>query len=353
MPVDPWAIDGLNYTGLEARNAELGVMGNGSALGSRSGVRPGDPGLTVSLAGSTINVSAGVAAIAYAGQGVYRCAFPSSVSPGSVTAAHATLARIDLVYLRVWDNAVDASGLNKADIVYLAGTASASPVAPTPAGTQVYMPLATISVPASGGGSPSVSTAVRPYTVAPGGILPSSTAPGSPYTGQYYDDGTNLLRWNGSSWDTYQKVPGAWTSWTPTWATSTGLRLPSYGNAAVDCKYSKIGRTVLFNMSLTWGTTTNFGASPTTSDNWTFSLPVAAAVAFTSIGTAHIEPGNGQRASMAMAQVNASAADISLHMTGPRIDGSATVAGVVDSITPFVWGSTMKLVILGQYESAT
>lgn len=214
MPVDVWAIDSLAFSGLEARNADaMLVMSNGSALGSVSGVRPGDPGLTVTLAGSTINCSAGVAAVAYAGQGVYRAAFPSSVSPGTLTAAHATLDRIDLVYLRVWDTSVDASGLNKGDIVYLAGTPSSTPAAPTPAGTQIYMPLATITVPHTGAGSPSVSTAVRPVTTAPGGILPSSTAPSSPYTGQAYHNGTDLLIWNGTSWDTYQKVTtAAWTT---------------------------------------------------------------------------------------------------------------------------------------------
>jgi len=202
MPVDPWAIDGLAFSGLEARLVEsLAVMGNGSALGAVSGVRPGDPGLTVTLAGTTINCSAGVAAVAYSGQGVYRCAFPSSVSPGTYTAAHATLNRIDLVYLRVWDNSVDASGLNKADIVYLAGTPSSTPVAPTPAGTQIYLPLATITVlSVSNGGTASVSTAIRPYTVAPGGILPATTAPTGLYVGQYYDNATGLLRWNGTNW---------------------------------------------------------------------------------------------------------------------------------------------------------
>ncbi|MFJ9012353.1 hypothetical protein [Streptomyces canus] len=202
MPRDPLAIDGLTFDGREFRlAAAMTVMTDGTALGSRSGVRPGDPGLTVTLAGSTINTSSGVATVAYPGQGIYQCAFGSSVSPGTLTAAHATLNRIDLVYLRVWDTSVDASGLNQADIVYLAGTPSASPVAPTPAGTQIYMPLATITVlSVSNGGTASVNTAVRPYTVAPGGILPSSTAPGSPYTGQYYDSGTGLLRWNGSNW---------------------------------------------------------------------------------------------------------------------------------------------------------
>lgn len=202
MPVDPWAIDGLAFSGLEARLVEsLAVMGNGSALGATSGVRPGDPGLTVTLAGTTINCSAGVAAVAYSGQGVYRCAFPSSVSPGVYTAAHATLNRIDLVYLRVWDNSVDAGGLNKGDVVYLAGTPSSTPVAPTPVGTVVYLPLATITVlSVSNGGTASVSTAVRPYTVAPGGILPATTAPTGLYVGQYYDNATGLLRWNGTNW---------------------------------------------------------------------------------------------------------------------------------------------------------
>jgi len=236
VPVDPWAIDTLTYSGLEARTSDaMLVMTDGTALGSRSGTRPGDPGLTVTLAGSTINCSAGVATVAYAGQGVYRCAFPSAVSPGTLTAAHATLDRIDLVYLRVWDNAVDASGLAKADIVYLAGTASSTPAAPTPAGTQIYMPLATITVPHSGGGSPSVSTAVRPFTVAPGGILPSSTAPSSPYTGQYYDNGTNLLRWNGSAWETFQKtVTAAWNQ--PALATGYSHDGNSNGNV----QYRKI-----------------------------------------------------------------------------------------------------------------
>lgn len=268
MPVDVWAIDSLTFSGLEARNAgAMAVMTDGTALGSRSGVRPGDPGLTVTLAGTTINCSAGVATVAYSGQGVYRVPFPSSVSPGTYTAAHATLNRVDLVYLRVWDNSVDASGLAKGDVVYLAGTPSASPVAPTPAGTVIYMPLATISVlSVSNGGTASVSTAVRPNTVAPGGILPASTAPGSPYTGQYYDNGTDLLRWNGSAWDTYQKVPGAWTTYTPVWTASTTN--PVLGNGTLTGRYSKFGRDVRFHINLVCGSTTTYG-----SGSYSFTLP--------------------------------------------------------------------------------
>jgi len=285
MPVDVWAIDSLTFSGLEARNVEaMQIMTDGTALGSRSGVRPGDPGLTVTLAGTTINCSAGVAAVAFSGQGVYRVAFPSTVSPGTYTAAHATLNRVDLVYLRVWDNSVDASGLAKGDIVYLAGTPSASPVAPTPAGTQIYMPLATISVlSVSNGGTASVSTAVRPNTVAPGGILPTSTAPSSPYIGQYYDTGTDLLRWNGSSWDTYYKVPGLWTPYTPVWTGSTTN--PVVNNGTLAGRYQKIGRQVIFHINLTCGSTTTYGSG---NYNWTLPPFAAANLGASMIGSAQL-----------------------------------------------------------------
>jgi hypothetical protein len=232
----PKWIDTLSYTALSLRRGDIITgMHDGSALGVRAGARPGGSGLNVTLAGSTITVAAGIADVQYqAGQGVYRACLASSVNL-TLTAAHATLDRIDLVYLRVWDSSVDASGLNQADAVYLAGTAASSPVAPTPAGTQIYIPLATISVPHSGGGSPSVSTSVLQFTVAPGGILPSASAPSSPYIGQFYDNGTDLLRWNGTSWDTYQKVTTvAWN--TPTLA--TGYAHDGNGNGNV--QYRKI-----------------------------------------------------------------------------------------------------------------
>lgn len=198
MPDTPMFQNTLSYSGQNLRDAlRVVTMATGATFGARGGVRPGDPGLTVSLAGSTINVSPGTAMLT--DHGVYIGVLTSTWS-GTLTAAHATLDRIDLVYLRIWDTDYDATGLRKTDVVYLAGTASSTPVAPTPGGTEIYLPLATITVPHSGGGSPSVSTSVRPVTVAPGGILPTSSAPASPYVGQYYDSGSGLLRWNGSAW---------------------------------------------------------------------------------------------------------------------------------------------------------
>jgi hypothetical protein len=297
-------------------------------------------------------VTTGVADVQYlSGQGVYRACL-SAAATLTLTAAHATLDRIDLVYLRVWDNSVDASGLNQADAVYLAGTPSSTPVAPTPAGTQIYIPLATITVPHSGSGSPSVSTAVLNYTVAPGGILPSSSAPSTPYTGQYYDNGTNLLRYNGSTWDTYQKMTGAWTSWTPTWSTTTGSHLPSFGNATVDCRYSKLGRTVLYTMNITFGSTTNFGSGVVGADNWIFSLPFTAAVANYPIGTTAFAPGTSKGA-IGIAQTSADGLTLQLYMAGATAAGAAVASGIADSISPYTWASGDRFTVTGQYEATT
>jgi len=354
MPVNPWAIDTLAFTGLQARNADSAfVMGNGTALGATSGVRPGDPGLTVTLAGTTINCSAGVATVAYSGQGVYRAAFPSSVSPGTYTAPHATLNRIDLVYLRVWDNSVDASGLAKADIVYLAGTPSSTPAAPTPSGTQIYMPLANITVlSVSNGSTASVSTAVRPVTVAPGGILPQTATPTALFVGQYWDDGTNLRRWNGSTWDTYLKTPGASTSWTPIWTTSTGLHSPSFGNATVDCHYFKLGRLVMFSMNITFGSTTNFGSGAVSSDNWQFTLPFTAAIGTYPVGKAAYEPGTSRGVS-GTAQTTSDGTAIQFTVDSATAGGAAAASGNVDSVSPWVWASGSRLLVTGHYEATS
>lgn len=227
--ITPLWLDSLTYSAAPLRRAALmQVMPAGGALSGRSGVRPGDTGLTVTLSGSTINVSAGVAAVYQATRGMYLAGLPASTATTtSLTAAHATLVRIDLVYLRIYDDAVDSSGLFGGEPVYLAGTPGAG-VAPTPAGTQIWMPLANITVPQVGGGSPSVTTTgIRPFTVAPGGILPSATAPSSPYVGQFYDTGTDLLRWNGLTWDTYQKVISTpWTDFTTANGLISGFTTP-------------------------------------------------------------------------------------------------------------------------------
>ncbi|NXY93496.1 hypothetical protein HYE82_03545 [Streptomyces sp. BR123] len=290
VATDPLWLPSLSYDETELRKMDaLLAMTDGTAGGSRSGIRPGDTGLAVSLAGTTVNISAGVGSATRSGQGVYRFQL-ATTSPGTLTAAHATFSRIDLVYVRVWDNSVDSSGLYKADTVYLAGTPSGSPTAPTPGATEIYLPLATITVPSTGGGgtgAATVSSTVRQVTVAPGGILPVTSAADIAVTGKY----TGQIRfnttrspsgsmefWTGSAWT----APGDWTAYTPTWTGLTAL-----GSSVSTGRWSRVGNSVDVTAQLNWGTGSTLG-----SGSIAVSLPATAASGSTRwVGTGYYSDG--------------------------------------------------------------
>jgi hypothetical protein len=82
---------------------------------------------------------------------------------GAVTAANATNPRIDIVYVQVNDPA-EGDGSSTPAVVsgYLAGTAAASPVAPSAPNSRCLI-LAQILVPKSGTGSPSVTWVAPTY----------------------------------------------------------------------------------------------------------------------------------------------------------------------------------------------
>ena len=147
-------------------------------LGARSGVAYGTPTTTVTATSTTWTVQPHTGVIdaqTAAEAGPYMYAIDAAAT-GAVTAAHATYARKDIVWVRVDDNAEDGSGSTQVVAGYTAGTASASPAVPTPPASPVtrYLILAVINVPASGGGSPTV-TWQAPYAVAAGGIIPVRT----------------------------------------------------------------------------------------------------------------------------------------------------------------------------------
>ena len=160
------------YSAGELRQAmALALTYGGRAMGARGGVRPGGTQLQVTLAGSVITVRAGVACVdpgLTTPQGPYWVAVPADETPGPLAGADATNPRKDIVILRVYDHDEDSSGLRTARSEYIPGIAGASPTEPAvPAGA---IRLATIDVPASPGAA--AVTDRRPFTVAPGGILP-------------------------------------------------------------------------------------------------------------------------------------------------------------------------------------
>ena len=157
-----------SFSGQKLRQA-LGVaMGGASTarpLGARSGVRPGTPNTTVTATATTWTVKphAGIVdAKVSAAAGAYYYATDANVT-GAVTAAGAS-ARSDLVYVLITDPE-DGLTVPTATFGYTAGTPG---LPATPAGA---MAIATINVPISGGGSPTV-TWTAPYAVAAGGVIP-------------------------------------------------------------------------------------------------------------------------------------------------------------------------------------
>lgn len=147
---------GPELTAQEFRQ-DIAALTEGPAGQAVSGVKH-DTGL-VTLSGSTITHAAmnfvmqGVTATT----GVYLGYEPQATK--TLTAAHATLARVDAVWVRVQDNEADSSGQRRSIVEYAAGTAGSSSagvggVAGAPAAPSgAYILLATIAVPASGGGS--------------------------------------------------------------------------------------------------------------------------------------------------------------------------------------------------------
>jgi hypothetical protein len=165
--IQPTLIDNLSTASEPLRRAWGGMLlAEGAADLARTGVL--DPrALAVSLSGSTVNVASGLCVVGSAkGPYITGCDV-TTPTPQTLAAADATYARIDRVILQVQDTAQDSSGQRQGILVLLTGTAAASPAMPAPAAGSIYIDLARIDVPKSGGGNPAV-TDLRAYTAGAG-----------------------------------------------------------------------------------------------------------------------------------------------------------------------------------------
>jgi hypothetical protein len=197
-------------TRADTRAVPLGTFTPTDATQTRPGVVPGGTGLNLTGTGMTGTISVGRAVVqGTSTQGAYPWAVTVAES-FTVANGHASLARIDSVFAVIYDQLYDASGNTLAALVYVQGTASGSPVAPTaPTTSTAYLKLWDIAVPAgASAGSPinwgSALTDRRQTTVAIGGINPGGTSVAGAYPGQFRDGGgaTGILeRYNGSTWE--------------------------------------------------------------------------------------------------------------------------------------------------------
>ena len=348
----------LGYPGFTADEA--------TPLRIRQGVRPSyqNQQLKVRAAGTpnmTVIVSAGICYIDnhdLAGYGCYVCVNDADYTVTVPAAGGAGQYRKDTIVASVYD-AETAGATNEFRIELIQGPYAASAAAAVPGtlpnNAQV---LAYIAVAPSQSSVTSGNISdIRNFAVASGGIVPlsSSVDMNHPAPGQtrYYTDTDRMLygKLDGTSGE-LQKAPGSATSWTPTWTTSTGLHSPSYGNATVDCRYWKLGKLVLFNMNVVFGSTTNFGASAATSDNWQFSLPFQSAMLTFPVGTVMLEPGTS-RGVAGDAITTADGQNITFNIGSGGVTTAVTNSGVVDSLSPWTWASGNKFHCVGQYEAVS
>lgn len=204
----------------------------------------------------------------------------------TVTAAHASLPRIDLVCFKVEDSQYSGSN-NLGSLVVVAGTPAGSPVAPTAPNNSLT--LAQIAV---GAGVTSIVNAnitdTRRWIAAAGGtiVCTSTTRPASGTVVEsqvIYETDTDIIYVTTDGGATWSEIARStdrtiWSTYTPTWS-STGTA-PALGNGTIAGRYKQIGKIVIFHIQLVMGSTTTYGTG-----NWQFSIPVTAISNATAITT--------------------------------------------------------------------
>lgn len=243
----------------------------------------------------TVNVAPGGGLIARSGQSAYPF-FNSATVNVPLDAAHATLPRIDVVYVAVLDG-VQGDAATTLRFGVTTGTPAASPTVPAiPTTGGAFMALANIAVPSIATRSPNQVqsgdiTDRRPSIGSFDGILTplggDSTADAGFRVGQYRDfqsaGATQLERWNGAGWDPVSFV-GAWIPYTPT---MSGM----LNNAGTfTARYRRIGKAVWLNVKFVPAATANLGTGVPV-----VSLPFQATSAAAGLmaGTGRILDGSG------------------------------------------------------------
>lgn len=196
---------------------QAGMFSSATSLRARGGVHPGFGGeFNVTQAGSpnmTVLVDSGACSIPgseSSSQGNYFAVNDASATL-SITAAHATLARIDIVVVNVRD--AQYSGVsNDVQLQVIAGTPASSPAVPTAPANSI-----TVAQIAVGAAVTSIVNAnitdVRDYCASLGGVINSRNLAAAPTSAQIVEGqmvwsniGNTMYVWDGSAYN--QMYPG-------------------------------------------------------------------------------------------------------------------------------------------------
>ena len=230
MAITAYPLDSVNdqpsYHGRALRTAQIAPLAAGASatrpLGARSGVRPGTPESVVEASPGRVIVHPHAGQLDLGNQlaGPYGYSVLSDETL-AVTGAHATYARSDLVCITLTDPAEGGTDTPQASVVVVTGTPAVTPADP-PVPAAARLTLARLSIPASGGGDPSVVW-LAPMAGAADGVPHYATptqrdqvlAAGSRWVGMCCTTGTGsqlvVWSWDGTAWQEVSNTPITYT----------------------------------------------------------------------------------------------------------------------------------------------
>ena len=237
-------------------------------------------------------------------QGVYLCGNDGTVSL-TVSAAHASLDRKDLVVARVKDNAYPALTGDVWELAIITGTPAGSPADPTVTEDTLVLARLLVRDATEAGGTIIRSqdiTDLRPHARTTGGITPVSTLSAWPNPQAFdvvwaIDTSTLHMAKPGGGWFRLGiDFDATWVSYTPTLDNTT------LGNGTKWGRYLKLGRTVVVEAGFQYGSTSvlagNIGISlpftsvfPSGQLEWAFgarAFQVPEGVYFGGLGISHV-----------------------------------------------------------------
>lgn len=137
-------------------------------------------------------------------------------------------------------------------------------------------------------------------------------------------------------------LQAAWTSYVPTWTASSVN--PAIGNGTLVGAYMRVGKTVIFRITMTAGSTTTFGTG-----RWSLTLPVATTSGHLWRFTAHQYDTSAALPLAAWALNAGSSTTLDLYTGGTTAGGyDRSLQGAV----PFAWATGDRLSVSGTYEAA-
>lgn len=129
----------------------------------------------------------------------------------------------------------------------------------------------------------------------------------------------------------------AWSNWTPTWVNLTP------GNGTVSAKYTQIGKTVLFRIIVTFGTTTAIGGDTS------FTAPVTATISGSNVVSRAVQFTQGATRNFGIILATSTTV---FNVYADNAAGTYSTISALSSTVPFTWANANILDLNGAYEAA-